>query len=296
VKKPSSNPHSFFPGPFPGLGAGDDVGDNAPMVPPHLALRRDRPLVFGHRGARASAPENTVVAFDRALELGADGLEFDVRLSRDGVPIVLHDARLDRTTNGTGSLSAWLSSDLTTLDAGYRFTCDGRQPFRGQGIWIPTLRDVLDRYRDAPLILEMKGRSPALAERALAEVRDAGALDRVAFGSFSHVTLATVRRLDPAAVTSASRLELRLALVAAWFGRRPWRRPYQVCQAPQRFRGRPIVSRRLVRLMQAAGIPVQVWTVNAAGDVRRLLEWGVAGFITDCPDVVVAALGRSSTC
>src|SRR5688500_1274406 len=146
-------------------------------------------LVYAHRGGAALAPENTIAAFDNGLALGADGLELDVRLSRDGVVVVHHDAMLDRTTDGHGPVAGHSLSELAAVDAGYRFQPPGaehdRFPFRQQGIRIPTLESVLHRYPDVPLIIELKTGSEELALRTVEVVREAGGLRRVALGSFS---------------------------------------------------------------------------------------------------------------
>ncbi|MBW8896337.1 MAG: glycerophosphodiester phosphodiesterase, partial [Acidobacteria bacterium] len=140
-----------------------------------------RPLVYAHRGGAALRPENTIASFDYGLSLGADGLEFDVRLSRDGVVVVHHDATLERTTNGTGELSSLTADELSRTDAGHWFVpadarrdasnAEGPFPYRGQGHGVPRLRQVLSRYPGVPLIIELKANDPELGERALADVR-----------------------------------------------------------------------------------------------------------------------------
>src|SRR5574340_1218890 len=105
------------------------------------------PRVFGHRGAAALAPENTLPSFALALALGADALELDVHGTRDGVIVVIHDDTLERTTKGQGAVRDHTWSALSQLDAGYHFTHDGRTfPFRGQGVRLPTLDAVLQRF------------------------------------------------------------------------------------------------------------------------------------------------------
>jgi glycerophosphoryl diester phosphodiesterase len=252
---------------------------------PSFLLAR-RPYVFAHRGGRAIVPENTLAGFDRAIDLGVDGLELDVRLSRDSVPIVHHDETVDRTTNATGKVSGWTSGDLAGLDAAFHFAQDRGYPLRGKGIGVPTLRAVLQRYAEVPLIVEMKGEDPRLPEATLAEVRAAGALDRVCFAGFNTSLLRAVRRSESAATTSAGRVELRSALYRSWIWWRLGTVSYDVCQVPDVLTGRPFLSRRFVRLVRRAGIPVQVWTVNEAADVCRLLDWSVDAFITDRPDAV----------
>src|SRR5262245_60629173 len=124
---------------------------------PHPFFQAARPLVFAHRGGSRLAPENTMAAFDRGLALGADGLELDVHLSRDGVVVVHHDRHLDRTTDLKGNISTFDAAALSRADAGYGFVADdGSRPFRGQGIGVPTLESVLLRHRDCRIIIEMK--------------------------------------------------------------------------------------------------------------------------------------------
>jgi glycerophosphoryl diester phosphodiesterase len=184
-----------------------------------------RPLVYAHRGGAALRPENTLAAFDHALALGADGLELDVRLTRDGEVVVHHDAVLERATDGHGAIAARSLAELASLDAGYRFAPSGASgfPFRGQGIRIPTLREVLGRYPGVPLVIELKGAQPALARGVVELVRAASAVDGVSVGSFYSGVLKAIRRMEPAVATGASREETRWALYGSWIRLPPWR-------------------------------------------------------------------------
>lgn len=253
---------------------------------PHPGLRPPRPLVYGHRGC-ARAPENTIAAFDLALQGGADGLEMDVRLSRDGVPFVHHDANLDRCTDGGGPLEALTAAELERLDAGYRYSDDGACTFRGRGVRIPRLEEVLRRYTHVALIVEIKSHREETARAVVRTVRAAGAAGRVCLASFDHATVAAVRRIAPEIATSASRDEVSRAIGFAWFRLPPWRPRYRAVQVPEAAEGRRVVEPRLVRSLHRAGVALQVWTVNAEPDMRRLLAWGVDGLITDYPDVAV---------
>ena len=127
-----------------------------------------RPQVFAHRGGCALGPENTIAAFDVGMSTGADGLELDVHLSADNVVVVHHDRTLDRTTNATGPVAARTADELARVDAGYRFARGGEYPFRGRGIGVPTLREVLGRYRGVPTIIEIKVYTTAMG-RAVAD-------------------------------------------------------------------------------------------------------------------------------
>jgi len=255
------------------------------MAHPHL--RRDRSLVLAHRGGARLRPENTIAAFDHALELGADGLELDVRLSRDGQVVVHHDATVDRTTDGRGPVAALDATELARLDAGARFGAAEGFPFRGRGLGVPTLAEVLARYRGVPLIVEMKANSEALAEATVREVAAAGAGGVVALGSFHPRLQRVARALAPDVPSSAARPEVRLALYGSWVGWPIRRPPYRAFQVPERFGRYRVVTPRFVRAAHRAGVVVQVWTVNDEADMRRLLDWGVDAIITDRPDLAV---------
>ena len=255
-----------------------------------------RPLVFGHRGGSRLAPENTVAAFDRAVAEGVDGLELDVRLSKDGDVVVCHDARLDRTCDRAGAVAEFTAAELAVVDAGCRFTdADGRHPFRGLGIGVPTLREVLARFPAHPIIVEMKDDTPAMAEAAVGVVREAGGLGRVCFGSFSSGVLRRARRLAPAAASSGSRTEVLHAIFWAHLGWLPLFRRYQALQVPEGREGVRVVTPWFVRAANRAGVPVQVWIVDGTDDIRRLLDWGVNALITDRPDVAVKTVAAWRT-
>src|SRR5204862_4689357 len=182
----------------------------------HPFFAAPRPLVFAHRGGSALAPENTIEAFDNGLRLGADGLELDVRLSRDGVVVVHHDRTLERTTGLTGTVASRTSAELHRAG-------------------VPALSAVLARYPQARVIIELKVNRVELAAAAVEAAEQIGALDRVCFGSFGFRVLRAVRRLAPAAATRASREEGRRALYRSWCGwaeSRAGRPGYQIPDAP----------------------------------------------------------------
>jgi glycerophosphoryl diester phosphodiesterase len=256
----------------------------------------DRPLVFAHRGGSRLAPENTTAAFDRAVAEGVDGLELDVRLSRDGEVMVCHDARLDRTCDASGALADMTAAELVRVDAGYRFAAgDGTNPFRGRGVGVPTLRDVLVRYPRHPLIIEMKDDTLAMADATVDVIRAAAALDRVCLGSFSSGVLAHARRLAPGTASSGSRSEALIAVIWSHVGWLPPFRRYQALQVPEGRERLRVVTPRFVRAAHRAGIPVQVWIVDGVDDIRRLLDWGVDALITDRPDVAVKTVAEWRT-
>ena len=250
-------------------------------------LDRTRPLVFAHRGGCALGPENTIAAFDRGLAAGADGLELDVHLSADGVVVVCHDDTLDRTTKGSGLVRSMTAAQLSAVDAGWRFADEqGGYPFRETGVGVPTLKAVLRRY-NVPIIIEMKVDSAAMGQAVADEVKAAGAADRVCAAGYGQRALDAARAALPQMATSACHPEVRLAVYRSLAGWPVRRVPYQVYQVPERAGVIPVATRRFIRHAHAAGLQVQVWTVDEEDDMRRLLEWGVDGLISNRPDVAV---------
>jgi glycerophosphoryl diester phosphodiesterase len=240
-----------------------------------------RPQVYAHRGGAALRPENTFLAFDHALTLGAEGLEFDVQRSCVGLVMVHHDATLERTTNGRGPLAALTAEELGRLDAGCFF-----EGFHGAAGGVPRLDAVLRRY-PVPLIIELKVNDPVLAYKTIDAVRAAGAVERVALGAFGTRVLRAARAYEPAIRTGSSREETRIALYRSWV-RWPVRRPpYREFQVPELSGSTRVVSPRFVRDAHEAGVAVHVWTVDEPADMRRLLGWGVDGLISDRPDIAV---------
>jgi glycerophosphoryl diester phosphodiesterase len=262
--------------------------------------RGGRPLIFAHRGGAGLAPENTWPAFEGAHALGVDGFELDVQVSREGEVLVMHDLDLGRTTDQQGRVSAMSADELLRADAGYRFSLNGEHPFRGKGVRIPRLRDLLAHFRDTLFIIELKGDARFLSVRAIEVVREAKAFDRVCFGAFSMRHMYRVRRLGSQILpyrpdwlcTSASALETRVALYASWVhcpffwvGNRTFYYNYfQAFQVPEMAGSTRVVSPQFIQAAHAAGLLVQVWTVNEEADMRRLADMGVDGLITDRPD------------
>jgi glycerophosphoryl diester phosphodiesterase len=245
-------------------------------------------LVFAHRGGAKLAPENTLPAFDNGLACGADGIECDVHLSRDGVPMVIHDATLERTTNAAGPVSALTAGELARVDAGYHFARDGEFPFRGQGIGVPSLEVLLQRQMTLTIV-ELKHGEPQLARAVADLIRRTSAVDRVCVGSFHRLAVQTIRAEAPEIATSACEPEARWTLYKSWL-RLPTlgHKPYVAFQVPERAGSLRVVSRAFVRQVHAEGATVQVWVIDRPEDVVRLFTWGVDGVISDRPDLAVA--------
>ena len=237
-----------------------------------------RPRVFGHRGAMGYAPENTFASFERAIELGADAIELDVHLTADGEVVVIHDAFLDRTTNGDGLVGQKTLAELKTLDAGVHFGPE----FAGQRI--PTLGEVLAWARGKGVIdVEIKGGSwpyAGIEARVVELIRAHEMVDQTIVISFDHPTVARVKSLapeiaagalwncrpvDPVAVARAAGAD---AIMPQW--------PY--CDA------------ETVERAHAAGLSVNPWTANEPEVVEHLIGLGVDSICSNYPDVVVKAI------
>jgi glycerophosphoryl diester phosphodiesterase len=240
--------------------------------------------VIAHRGASGSAPENTLPAFELAARQGADAFELDVRITSDGVPVVLHDTTLDRTTDGRGLLARLTSAEVHGVDAGARFTLDGGRsyPFRGAAVRVPALADVLRTFPGMPVLLEIK--EVAVQEAVRQVLLEERAVERCVLASEHHAALALFR--EPPFCVAASGAEIAALYRAVLFRRVPAAVPYSTLSVPVRHRGLPVPTRAFVAAARGLGCPVHVWTVNDADTARMLWGRGAAGMVTNVPHVI----------
>ncbi len=269
-----------------------------PGRPVRPYLTHDRPLFFAHRGGAGIAPENTVAAFEQAIALGANALEIDIQTTREGEPVVTHDLIVDRTTDGSGPVASYTLADLHALDAGYRFTPDGGRtfPFRGRGVTIPTLREVLERFPTTRVNIDLKDSDPEREKRVWQLIQELGVEDRVlvASGNPPSDPILRFRKLSGGRVaTSACKAEIRAFVLAVHGHVTRWLRPaYDALQVPEVYRGVRVVSPALIAAAHRLGIAVHVWTVDERADMERLLDWGVDGLVTDRPDILAEVLAQ----
>lgn len=244
-----------------------------------------RRIVIAHRGGAGRAPENTLAALTGAAALGAEAVEFDVRLSGDGEVVVIHDPTVDRTTSGTGRVREMTAAALGRLDAGARFTTDGGRtfPFRGRRIEVPRLDDVLASLPTMPLLIEVK--EPAALRPTLELLTRHGAVDRCVVASSHHAGVAPAR--GGSLRTGASTRDA-VALLLSLHG--PTHVAFDALCIPPRHHGIPLPMRALINRARRAGAVTHVWTVNDVGEARRLWAMGVSGIITDLPDVMADCL------
>jgi len=256
------------------------------MSHPFFAL--PTPIAIGHRGAAGEVPENTLPSFERALADGAAILESDVHLSRDGVPVLIHDDALERCTDGSGLVRDHDFAALRRLDAGYRFqqVGGGGHPFRGRGLRIPSLAEALDAFPRARFNLELKENLPGMVARSVAVVAAAARGADVLLTSANDALMAELRARVAAdgvgVALGASTGEVARFAVAALRGEAPPPGPMAL-QIPSAFAGRPLVTRQLVDHAHRYHVQVHVWTIDEPDEMRALLALGVDGIVTNFP-------------
>jgi glycerophosphoryl diester phosphodiesterase len=249
------------------------------------------PHLFGHRGAAGEAPENTLPSFERAWSAGLRYLETDCHATRDGEVVLCHDASLERTTDGSGPISAHSYAELEKLDAGYRFTPDGvRHPFRGTGVRILRLVELLEAFPAAHVNLEVKEADAAIAAEVVRVVRRAGAERRMLLAAENGAVLELLRALDPGTALGSS-LDDVIAFYRAFdagsiesFAPRG-----HALQIPPSAFGRDLATPEVIAAAERLDLYVHVWTINEPAEMRRLLGCGVHGLMSDHPSRLLEA-------
>jgi glycerophosphoryl diester phosphodiesterase len=252
----------------------------------NVLLELDRRPVIAHRGGGARAPENTIEAMRLAIADGADGLEFDVRLSADGEVVVIHDPAVDRTTDGTGAVERMTLAELLSLDAGFRFSARPLDPVTPLKHRIPTLDEVLRSFPGIPLLIEIKSPLAASATRRLIEKH--GAEERCLVDSFSATALDVFR--DSRIARGAGRSGAIALLARSFMGvPSPVRSDIGALCIPRTYRGVPLPVRHLAGVMRSARKPTHIWTVNHPDEARAMWGLGASGIISDDVPMILAA-------
>ncbi len=252
--------------------------------------RPSTPAVIAHRGGRVEAPEETLETLAVSVEAGADVLELDLHLTRDGVVVCLHDGSVDRTTDGAGPVADLTWAELQSFDAGARF-CDagGVCSYAGRGVKVPSLDAVLSAFPSTLFILEQKDPSPAAVAATLRVLRKHNAMDRVVMASFQSSALDAFRAAEDGPATSFSPQEVVAYL---WSGERP---PAAFLQVPPGIGPWDLVTAEFVDQAHADGIVVQVWTISDPSEMARLRDLGVDGILTPDPRLLRQVVDARAT-
>ncbi|HEX9863528.1 MAG TPA: glycerophosphodiester phosphodiesterase [Acidimicrobiia bacterium] len=246
------------------------------------------PVAIAHRGSRILWPENTMEAFSRAVALGYRHLETDLRITADGVLVCIHDDTVDRTTDATGPVSEFDYQTLSSLDAGFRHGGALGFAFRGRGVKVPTLEEVVITFPEASLVVDLKTDDLAGPLTALIDRLDLR--DRLIVGSFSDARLAMFRAASGNRVATSTGATASRSWLLASRVRRGVAGEARALQLPRTTRGVKVVDRRLIAAAHDRGLQVHVWTVNTQNEMVELLDMGVDGLITDRPDLLKEVL------
>lgn len=234
-----------------------------------------------------------MAGFRHAAALGADVLDTDVHLTRDGVLVLMHDETVNRTTNGKGAVRDLTLAEIQELDAGYRFTTDrgATHPFRGRGMTVPTLEDLFRGFPEHRFGVELKATAYGAPEKLAALIRQYRLEHRVLVSSFEQAPMDTFRRLCPEVATSATADETRAFLVFSWLRMTDAYTPkFQSFQVPERSGRIRVLSRRFVEDAHRRNVAVHPWTINEVADLKRMIALGVDGINTDRPDRLLELL------
>jgi glycerophosphoryl diester phosphodiesterase len=256
------------------------------------------PRLFAHRGASGEAPENTLAAFRCAVALGIEYIELDVHMSCDGHIVVIHDATVERTTNGSGIVQEQTLAQLQQWDAGYRFSPDGGAtfPFRAMGVTIPTLAEVFHQCPGVKFTVEIKPEEPAIEEQVIAVVRACEREGDVILASEHDRVLQRVRGFAPDLATSFAYGEvfdfIQRVATGELAGYHP---PGHAIQIPPEFQGMPLVTEQTLAVAHEFGCEMHVWTINDAHEMARFLALGVDGVMSDFPGMLLQVARQRSS-
>lgn len=240
-----------------------------------------KPLVIAHRGASAYAPENTIAAFNLAFEMGADGIELDVTLTKDSVPVVIHDDTVDRTTNGKGTVKGLTFEQIKQLDASYKF-----EKYRGEKI--PTLKQVLQAIGKRGIVnIELKStifQTDGIETATLAAINETGSAANIIISSFNPFALQRMYNLEPRLPRG-----LLYAPDLPIYLRRAWLRP--LVHATAMHPHCSMIDAKFVVWARSKNLKINTWTTDAPAEMKRLIDLGVDAIMTNKPDVLRQVVG-----
>ncbi len=255
---------------------------------PFLADHYGRPLIIAHRGGMDYAPENTVPAFDKAIDMGADVLELDLGITADGVLVPCHDLKIDVVSDGKGYLATYTYEELQQFNFGYYYYENGDYPYRDAPVRLPRLEELLSRYPDTLFMVEIKdtgelGRRSA--DALVQAINGADAHSRVVTCAFDDETLGYFRKKGGKEFyTSTAYNQTKKLVVANILHCDIFICSHDACMAvPVKQEGFRLDTPRLVDRTHQRNMAIQYWTINRKDEMRRLIELGADGIITDDP-------------
>ena len=250
------------------------------------SFHQSEKMIFVHRGGRRLGPENTLYTFEKALASGAHVLELDTRLTKDGHLVVIHDATVDRTTDGEGDVNGFLLEDIGRLDAAFNYSEDGGLtfPLRNNGVTIPSLVEVFRRFPDTAINIELKDDSHVAADTLCRLMPERGTARKVIVASFHSKAVRHFRSICPDIPTAATVGEVMwFTLLSELHLEHLYRPRASVLQVPEKAFGIQLVSRRFLGAAHSHGLKVHVWNVNHPDKIEKYFSMGVDGIMTDSP-------------
>ncbi|MGB8328528.1 MAG: glycerophosphodiester phosphodiesterase [Polyangiales bacterium] len=274
--------------------ARDDKGRYGFDAMPRPYFGPTTPIGFAHRGGAKRWPENTLLAFRSASDLGYVHIETDIHETSDGHFVCFHDPTLERTTDGRGNLRDCTLAELKRLDAGHNFVEDGSYTFRGAEVRIPTLEEALEAAPDVHYTLEIKPEDPRLAQALWERIEHYGIHDRVLVASAHDEVIDAFRKHSRGRVATSSGRQAAIQFWAHTLGGASKYAivPFDALQIPPSFYGRKVITQRFVEAAHHHGIQIHVWTINDPVEMEQLLQAGVDGVMTDVPDVLLGVLAK----
>jgi len=270
-------------------GAGRDDGGPAQCDSVENVLLCGAPLLIAHRGGGKLRPEETLPAFENAAALGADVLELDVHSTLDGEVVCIHDDTVDRTTDGSGAVHDHTFAELEKLDAGYHFSPDGgtTHPWRGKGLTVPKLGDVLDAHPTAWFSIEIKQTTPDIVDAVLTLIDAKGAAGRVVLVSFSDDVVLDIRQKRPDVLTGMALGEMLALNAVTDETEASYQPPTRIVQPPSN-----VVTADLVARANRLGLRLHAWTINERSEMEAQLDLGTHGIMTDDPALLAEVIAE----
>ncbi|MBK7448648.1 MAG: glycerophosphodiester phosphodiesterase [Anaerolineales bacterium] len=262
---------------------------------PYYSNKSNEPLVIAHQGGDGVWPGETLFAYQNAVDLGVDVLEMDIHITSDGILVLMHDETVDRTTNGSGEIESMTLNQLKKLDAAYDWSPDEGKtfPYRGQELTVTTLEEVFQAFPDKHMTIEIKKTNTSMAKPFCDLIRKYNMQEKILAASFHDERLKEFRAECPEVATSSAKNETTafVLLTKAYLGSFYSPKFYSL-QVPETSGGITVMTPGFVRAAHARNLAVEPWTINDEETMRKLIEWGVDGIITDRPDIMMELLGR----
>lgn len=261
---------------------------------PFFTQAKNRPEVIAHRGGEGHWPGETMYAFERAVKMGVDVLELDVHMTSDDQLVLMHNASVDDTTNGSGEIRKKSWEYLNTLDAGYDWKRGEDFPYRGKGIKIPRLEEVFDAFPQMRMNIEIKQSQPSLVPAFCQLIQKHKMKDNLLVASFSDAVVKEFRSQCHGVATSTAKFELAEFLLKYPLSGGTFKpRKADVIQMKDKLSVIRFINKDFVDKVHKMHLPVHAWTINEPDQMRKMIAAGVDGIITDYPGTLLTLLGRA---